>query len=92
MKRLLVAFLLVAVLIAARDALVQKCRSVFGDLLFPVAALAGSVALFAAGLLPLEMRCVFPLILLNAIFWGLWLNEREKRRVAAADEEMLTKN
>ena len=50
----------------------------FWNKILPLAALLGSVGLFAAGTLTLQAQSVLLCAALNGVLWGLWVAGRRK--------------
>ena len=78
MKQILIAFVAATVLLALEDALARQCRNLLWGGILPLAALLGSVGLFAAGTLTLQAQSVLLCAALNGVLWGLWVAGRRK--------------
>lgn len=75
---LLVGFAVALALMAAEYLLCTKLKSPLWGGILPCLILAGSIWVFASGAVPLELRTVFPFVILNALFFGDWGTGRDK--------------
>ncbi|WP_283127840.1 hypothetical protein [Allofournierella massiliensis] len=75
---LLAGFAIALVLMVAEYLLCTKMKNPLWGGIIPGLILAGSVWVFASGAVPLELRYVFPFVILNTVFFGDWGTGRDK--------------
>lgn len=75
---LVFGFVIALVLMAAEYLLCTKLKSPLWGGIIPCLILAGTIWVFASGTVPLEMRYVFPFVILNTLFFGDWGTGRDK--------------
>lgn len=75
---LLAGFAIALVLMVAEYLLCTKMKNPLWGGIIPGLILAGSVWVFASGSVPLELRYVFPFVILNTVFFGDWGTGRDK--------------
>ncbi len=71
-------FAIALVLMVAENLLCTKMKSPLWGGMIPCLILIGTIWIFASGIVPLEMRYVFPFIILNTLFFGEWGSGRDK--------------
>lgn len=71
-------FAIALVLMAAEYLLCTKLKSPLWGGVIPCLILGGTIWLFTGGPVPLEMRYVFPFVVLNTVFLSEWATGREK--------------
>lgn len=75
---LLAGFAIALVLMVAEYLLCTKMKNPLWGGIIPGLILTGSVWVFASGVVPLELRYVFPFVILNTVFFGDWGTGRDK--------------
>ena len=94
MIELVVGFVIAAVLLIAEYILCTKFKSPLWGGIIPVLILAGTIWIFAKGIVPLETKYLFPFVILNTLFWGDWGTGRDKykKTLQAEMERMKAKD
>lgn len=89
-------FAIALVFMIAEHLLCTKMKNPLWGGIIPCLILAGTIWIFASGAVPLEMRYLFPFIILNTLFFGDWgtgrdkykkLQQKEMERMRAKDME-----
>ena len=75
---LVFGFVIALVLMAAEYLLCTKLKSPLWGGIMPCLILAGTIWVFASRMVPLELRYVFPFVILNTLFFGDWGTGRDK--------------
>ena len=94
MIELIVGFIVATVLLIAEYLLCTKFKSPLWGGIIPVLILAGTIWIFAKGIVPLETKYLFPFVILNTLFWGDWGTGRDKykKTLQAEMERMKAKD
>lgn len=71
-------FAIALILMVAEYLLCTKMKSPLWGGIIPCLILVGTIWIFASGTVPLEMRYVFPFVVLNTLFFGDWGTGRDK--------------
>lgn len=75
---LLAGFAIALVLMVAEYLLCTKMKNPLWGGIIPGLIFTGSIWVFASGVVPLELRYVFPFVILNTVFFGDWGTGRDK--------------
>ncbi len=75
---LAIGFAIAGVLMTAEYFICTRLNNALWGGIIPVLILIGTVWIFAAGKVPLELKTIFPFIICNTIFFGEWDNGRKK--------------
>ena len=94
MIELIVGFIVATVLFIAEYLLCTKFKSPLWGGIIPVLILAGTIWIFAKGIVLLETKYLFPFVILNTLFWGDWGTGRDKykKTLQAEMERMKAKD
>lgn len=83
---LMIGFVITIVLFIVEYLLCTRMKSPLWGGIIPVFILAGTIFAFASGKVPLEIRYLFPFVVLNTLFFGDWGTGREKCKKLRQDE------
>ena len=83
---LMIGFVIAIVLFIVEYLLCTRMKSPLWGGIIPVFILAGTIFAFASGKVPLEIRYLFPFVVLNTLFFGDWGTGREKCKKLRQDE------
>ena len=91
MFELVIGFIVATILFIAEYLLCTKLKSPsLGAELFPVLILAGTIWIFAGGIIPMETKYLFPFVILNTLFFGDWGTGRDKyKKIKQAEMERM---
>lgn len=78
MVGLFVGFIVAAILMLIEYLLCTRLKSPLWGGIIPLFILAGTIYIFVSGLVPFELKNVFPFIIANTLFFGDWGTGREK--------------
>lgn len=77
---LLIGFFILVCLMVTETLLSAKMENPLWGAIIPLLVMAVSIAVFATGMLPLEIHYGFPFIMVNVIFLGNWTTVRDQRK------------
>lgn len=90
MIELVVGFTVAIVLMIVEYLLCTKLKSPLWGGIIPLLIFAGTVWVFASGSVPLEIKYLFPFIILNTVFFSDWSTGREKyKKLKQAEMERM---
>lgn len=78
--KFIAGFAIALVVMVAEYLLCTRLKSPLWDGIIPCLILGGSIWMFTGGPVPLELRYVFPFVVLTLLFFGEWADGREKHR------------
>lgn len=78
--KFIAGFAIALVVMVAAYLLCTRLKSPLWGGIIPCLILGGSIWMFTGGPVPLELRYVFPFVVLTLLFFGEWADGREKHR------------
>lgn len=75
---LFIGFVVAAVLMLIEYLLCTRLKSPLWGGIIPFLILIGTICVFASGKIPLEVKNVFPFVIVNTLFLGDWVTGRDK--------------
>lgn len=78
--KFIAGFAIALVVMVAEYLLCTRLKSPLWGGIIPCLILGGSIWMFTGGPVPLELRYVFPFVVLTLLFFGEWADGREKHR------------
>ena len=90
MFELIIGFIVATILFIAEYLLCTKLKSPLWGGIIPVLLLAGTIWIFASGIIPMETKYLFPFVILNTLFFGDWGTGRDKyKKIKQAEMERM---
>ena len=86
MGTLIIAFIIGGVLLWGEYILCTKFKSPLWGGIIPMIILIGTICILASGRIPLEVRKVFPFVVMNILFFGDWATGRETYKKMQLEE------